>query len=53
MPIGSLREQVIYPHTYQDMQSHGIRDDDLEAILSTVHLQYIIKREGGIHCILH
>lgn len=47
MPIGSLRDQVIYPHTYEDMQSHGITDDNLETILATVHLQYIIKREGG------
>ena len=52
MPIGSLRDQVIYPHTYEDMQSHGITDDNLETILATVHLQYIIKREGGT-CILH
>lgn len=47
MPIGSLRDQVIYPHTFEDMHAHGITDDDLETILTTVHLQYIIKREGG------
>lgn len=48
MPIGSLRDQVIYPHTFEDMHAHGITDDDLETILTTVHLQYIIKREGGL-----
>lgn len=48
MPIGSLRDQVIYPHTFEDMQSCGITDDVLETILAIVHLQYIVKREGGI-----
>ena len=48
MPIGSLRDQVIYPHTFEDMQSLGITDDVLETILAIVHLQYIVKREGGI-----
>ena len=51
MPIGALRDQVIYPHTTEDMQSHGISDDDLETILSTVQLQHIVKREGGMQYI--
>lgn len=47
MTIGSLRDQVIYPDTYEDMKSKQITDKDLENLLEKVKLTYILERENG------
>ncbi|KAI0225955.1 ATP-binding cassette long-chain fatty acid transporter pxa2 [Massospora cicadina] len=47
LSLGTLRDQIIYPHTVQDMHRRGIRDEDLLEILGVVRLQHIVAREGG------
>jgi len=47
MTIGSLREQVIYPDTVEEMRSKGVTDEHLQSIMHTVHLFHVVKREGG------
>eukprot|EP00005_Dracoamoeba_jomungandri_P013645 CAMPEP_0174264090 /NCGR_PEP_ID=MMETSP0439-20130205/21294_1 /TAXON_ID=0 /ORGANISM="Stereomyxa ramosa, Strain Chinc5" /LENGTH=289 /DNA_ID=CAMNT_0015349807 /DNA_START=958 /DNA_END=1827 /DNA_ORIENTATION=- len=47
LSLGTLRDQIIYPHTKEDATQAGVSDSDLEDILSLVKLQYIVKREGG------
>src|SRR5690606_31423289 len=40
--LGTLRDQVIYPHT-----KCTLSDDELFTFLDQVHLGYLVKREGG------
>ncbi|KAI8818923.1 ABC transporter transmembrane region 2-domain-containing protein [Fimicolochytrium jonesii] len=47
LAIGSLREQVIYPHSVKQMKAAGKTDEDLAEILRKVYLDYIPAREGG------
>ncbi|ODN82953.1 hypothetical protein L202_01197 [Cryptococcus amylolentus CBS 6039] len=47
LSIGSLRDQVTYPHTYAEMKAHGRTETELMGILKAVHLEYLPGREGG------
>ncbi|KAI8928345.1 ABC transporter transmembrane region 2-domain-containing protein [Entophlyctis helioformis] len=47
LAIGSLRDQIIYPHSHADMIKAGRTDAELTDILKTVYLDYIPGREGG------
>lgn len=44
---GTLRDQIIYPHSHADMLSKGMTDDDLLKILGVVEMDHVVDREGG------
>lgn len=47
MTLGTLRDQVIYPHTREEALHRGKTDDDLANHLERVKLSYLLSREGG------
>ncbi|EGG00193.1 uncharacterized protein MELLADRAFT_39855 [Melampsora larici-populina 98AG31] len=47
LSLGSLRDQIIYPHSFPEFQAMGGTDEELIKILECAHLAYIPAREGG------
>ncbi|XP_076232476.1 ATP binding cassette subfamily D member Pmp70 isoform X1 [Calliopsis andreniformis] len=47
MTLGTLRDQVIYPHTKAEMIRRGqMTDDDLKKLLDLVQLGHLLEREN-------
>lgn len=44
---GTLRDQIIYPHSHKDMLDRNVTDEDLLKILNVVEMGHIVEREGG------
>ncbi|KAK3679562.1 ATP-binding cassette long-chain fatty acid transporter pxa1 [Vermiconidia calcicola] len=44
---GTLRDQVIYPHTESDMAASEHKDRQLQEVLDQSRLGYLVSREGG------
>ncbi|KZT22148.1 adrenoleukodystrophy protein [Neolentinus lepideus HHB14362 ss-1] len=47
LPLGTLRDQVIYPHSKLDMEALGRTDEELLSVLSVVQMDHVVEREGG------
>ena len=47
LTTGTLRDQVIYPHTAMDMRDAGRGDSDLTKAIEDAKLAYLPEREGG------
>jgi len=44
LPTGTLRDQLIYPDTRKEMEEKGFSDVQLEALLRTLDLSYLLYR---------
>ncbi|KAL4721106.1 hypothetical protein ACJJTC_005653, partial [Scirpophaga incertulas] len=47
MTLGTLRDQVIYPQTRDEMLRRGKTDAQLAVFLELVQLSYLSSRDGG------
>lgn len=48
MTLGTLRDQIIYPHTAAEMRRRGTSDQNLHEFLDLVQLPYLLSREKGL-----
>ncbi|KRT80023.1 ABC transporter ATP-binding protein [Oryctes borbonicus] len=51
MTLGSLRDQITYPHSSAEAKRRGASDKMLEEHLRLVQLGYLLKREGGLDAV--
>ncbi len=51
LPPGTLRDQVIYPHSKLQMLRRRVSDEDIKQLLKEIQLEYLIDREGGLDAI--
>ncbi|CAM0135483.1 unnamed protein product [Umbelopsis sp. WA50703] len=47
LSLGTLRDQILYPDTVEEMKARGVTDNDLLDILEVVQIRGIVEREGG------
>ncbi|KAK4054348.1 ATP-binding cassette long-chain fatty acid transporter pxa2 [Microbotryomycetes sp. JL221] len=47
LSLGTLRDQIIYPHSRARMIERGVTDNDLLRIMSLLDIDHIVEREGG------
>ncbi len=45
LPTGTLRDQIIYPHTYEDFLKSGKKEEDLVKLLEEFTIDGVRKRE--------
>eukprot|EP01095_Lingulamoeba_sp_RSL-Kostka_P001850 TRINITY_DN1264_c2_g5_i1.p1 TRINITY_DN1264_c2_g5~~TRINITY_DN1264_c2_g5_i1.p1 ORF type:complete len:676 (-),score=243.24 TRINITY_DN1264_c2_g5_i1:186-2213(-) len=51
MTLGTLRDQIAYPHSKEKLDKLGVTDDDLANYLDLVSLGYLVEREGGFDAV--
>ena len=51
MTLGTLRDQVIYPHSHRECINRGVTDTQLLDFLNLVQLAYLVDRENGLDAI--
>ena len=47
LTLGTLRDQIIYPDTHEQMLKKNVTDDQLLDILNVVQIKGLVAREGG------
>lgn len=46
LTAGTLRQQLLYPHSEEQMAARGITDDHLAQLMEQVELKYLLTRDG-------